>query len=115
MQMNELDPTLNLSHTDLIDDLHFFIHNDPQFYRQIFYPVLSKLKNHLKNGKNCSYKGFKPIIDHAIAQYCRQYRIPGNPISVFTHTDRDELARKIFGHEKENIQTGKYDGEDNEW
>ena len=109
MLLSELDPSLKEKDIDLLDDLHYFMHNDPKFYRNVFYPAISELRNRLKDNKESSPKGFKRCIDNAVNEYCKKFNITGNPTSVFTHTDRDKLARKIFGQEKDNITQGHYD------
>ena len=101
---------LDLEGVDLIDDLHFFMHNDPKFYRRVMYPLISKLRDHVKGGKSCKDTVFRKCVDHAVDTYCNQYRIPGDSKSVFTDVDRDSLARKIFNNEVSNINTGVYDG-----
>lgn len=109
MLLSELDSSKDLKDIDLLDDLHYFMHNDPKFYRQHFFPVITQLRNRLKDNKQSTPKGFRRCIDTAVDEYCKKFNISGNPTSVFTHVDRDELARKIFGQEKDNITQGHYD------
>lgn len=111
MLLSELDSSKDLKDIDLLDDLHYFMHNDPKFYRNILYPTISQFRNRLKDNQPCSPKGFRGCVDKAAEEYCKKFKMDGNPNSLFTHFDRDELARKIFGQEKENISQGKYDNE----
>ena len=106
------DQQLDLETVDLLDDLQFFMNNDPHFYRRDYYPILSKVLQHVKAGKQCREDVFLPCVDKAIQIYCRKFNIPGNEKSVFTDTDRDELARKIFNQELHNIEQGAYDDGD---
>jgi len=92
-----------------MDDLHYFMHNDPAFYRKIFYPIISKFKKHIKSGKQCRDTVFRPCVDRAADAYCNKFNIADNPKSVFTDVDRDELARKIFGQERDRVEKGVYD------
>lgn len=109
MLIKEFTQTQNLESADLIDDLHFFMHNDPYFYRKVFYPLILKVRNHVKAGKQCTDKVFQSCVKQAMDMYVQKFNIGGNTQSVFTDTDRDELARKIFGQEMEHIHKGTYD------
>lgn len=112
MLIREFTEAPDLEDVDLLDDLHFFMHNDPSFYRKVFFPLISLLKKHVKTGKRCKDDIFKPCVDHAVTLYCKKFNIPGNEKSVFTDVDRDSLARKIFAQEVERIEQGDYDGRD---
>lgn len=105
---------IDLESVDLVDDLHFFMHNDPTFYRKIFFPHLHKFKHIIKAGKKCSPKHFKNLIDQAADIYCKKYKIPKVTMSVFSSVDRDQLASKIFNQELDHIKTGAYDRRDDE-
>lgn len=102
-------PELDLETVDLLDDLQFFMNNDPGFYRKVYYPVLSHLKKKIKESGSCSEDIFRPCVDQAVEIYCQKFKIDGNEKSVFTDVDRDDLARKIFGQELDNINQGIYD------
>ena len=112
MLINEFTDAPDLKDVDLVEDLHFFMHNDPTFYRKILFPLISKLKAAVKGGQSASPEMFRGCVDKAVDVYCRKFKIPGNPKSVFTDVDRDSLDSKIFEQEKENISKGTYDGED---
>ena len=105
MLLCELDPNTDLKDVDLLDDLHFFMTNDPKFYRQVLHPVVSILKKHLKNDTQCDHSLFIPTVDSAVKEYCQKFKLEGNPSSVFTGIDRDELARKIFDQQAEHIKS----------
>lgn len=108
MLINEFTEVQDLETADLLDDLHFFMHNDPAFYRKKFYPMISKVRDHIKAGKQCKDTVFSSCVNDAMNVYCKKYNI-GNTKSVFTDIDRDSLARRIFGQELENINKGIYD------
>lgn len=114
MLLTELDPHLTLDGVDFVDDLHHFMINDPKFYKSVLFPAISDLKNKLKSNQKCSDKHFIKCVNSAIMQYCKKFNV-GNPTSVFTKTDRDSLARKIFGDEKENILNGNYEPRNERW
>jgi hypothetical protein len=109
MLIREFTEINELKDVDLVDDLHFFIQNDPKFYRKVFFPLLRDFKSKVKNGESCKDTMFRPCVDTAANIYCQKFNIPGNDKSVFTDVDRDELARKIFGQEKDRIEHGDYD------
>lgn len=109
MLLREFINQQQLEDVDIVDDLHFFMHNDPRFYRKVMYPMISKLKNHLKSKKTCKDTVFRSCVDQAANVYCNQYHVTDSPNSVFTDVDRDELARRIFGEEQDNIKNGVYD------
>lgn len=109
VKLYELDQSLNFDDVDLVDDLHFFMQNDPKFYRRIMYPAISQMKKSLQSGKGCKHDMFRPCVDTAAKLYCKKFEIPDNEKSVFTDVDRDTLARKIFQQEKEQITQGTYD------
>lgn len=111
MLIREFTESPNLEDVDLLDDLQFFMHNDPQFYRKELFPLIAQLKKFVKSGKPCDNKLFRKCVDKAADNYCQKFKIPGNPKSVFTDVDRDSLARKIFAQEQENITNGTYDGD----
>lgn len=111
MLIREFTESPELKDVDLVDDLHFFMHNDPKFYRRALYPMIVKVRDHIKSGKKCNDTVFRKCVDSAVDSYCSKFKISGNPTSVFTDVDRDSLARKIFAQEQEHINKGTYDGD----
>lgn len=109
MLLREFINKQDLDDVDMTDDLIFFMNNDSNFYRKVFFPMVVKVRDQLKSGKRCEDTIFRPCIDHAVDSYCEKYDISENPISLFTEVDRDEIARKVFATEKENIVNGRYD------
>lgn len=104
MKINELDERFNLKEIDLIDDLDFFMNNDSQFYRRVLHPMIIKVRDHIMKGGKCKDTVFRGCVDKAVSAYCKKFDIPGNEKSVFTDIDRDEVARKIFGRERDHAQ-----------
>lgn len=111
MLLREFINKKDLDDVDMIDDLMFFMNNDTNFYRKIFFPMISKIRDQIKSGKRCKDTVFRPCVDSAINSYCEKYNISENPISLFTEVDRDEIARKVFAKEKDNVIKGRYDGD----
>lgn len=113
VKLYEIDQSLKeLEDVDLVDDLQFFMYNDPKFYRRIMYPVLSQMKKQMQSGQGCKHDMFRPCVDTATKIYCNKYKISANDKSVFTDVDRDAVARKIFQQETERIKKGVYDKEE---
>lgn len=109
MLIREFTERPDLKEIDLLDDLKFFMENDPKFYRRMMFPLILKIKKQVKSGGTCRDTVFRPCIDNAVHAYCQKFKIPGNEKSVFTDVDRDKLARQIFGQEMDRIQQGVYD------
>jgi hypothetical protein len=112
MLIREFVESPDLEEVDLKDDLKFFMHHDPAFYRRVFFPMISKLKKHLQSGKKCHSSVFRPCVDSAAETYCKKFKIADGHKSVFTDVDRDEIAQSIFGEESDRIQQGRYDDGD---
>jgi hypothetical protein len=110
MLLRELyDKTDDFKDIDLIDDLKFFMNNDPAFYRKVLFPEISKLKDSVKGGNQCSEMHFKPCVDKAVGAYCKKFKIEKNPSDLFNDEEIRELAEKMYHEEKENINKGAYD------
>lgn len=114
MLLTELDPNLNLNDVDFVDDLHYFMINDPLFYKNTLFPAIVDLRSKIQHNEECSDTHFIKCVNNGIKHYCKKFDL-GNPTSLFTKTDRDSLARKIFGDEKQNIIDGKYDQRKERW
>lgn len=111
MLIREFTESPNLEDVDLLNDLHFFMNNDPNFYRKVFYPALSTLKKHINSKSQCNDTLFRPCVDQAVRIYCKKFNIPGKETSLFTNVDRDSLAKKIFAQELEHIKQGNTNGD----
>ena len=109
MLIKEFVEVTGFEDVDLVEDLKYFMENDPKFYRKVLYPAISRYIKKLRSGENCDASEFRSCVDQAAGVYCDKFNIPGNPKSVFTDVDRDELAQKIFGQERQRIQDGVYD------
>jgi len=54
---------------DLSEDLQFFIHNDPEFYRKYYFPFIVRLKEAKANKTKFSAKAFEALVKHAYNVY----------------------------------------------
>jgi hypothetical protein len=93
---------------DLVDDLLFFMHNDPAFYRKVLFPRISDMKSTMKAGGECGEMHFKPCVDKAVGSYCNKFKIQQEPNSLFSKEELSNLAEKMFHQEKENIEKDVY-------
>jgi hypothetical protein len=113
MKINDIDSQLEqFKDVDFVDDLKFFMHNDPRFYRKVLYPVISELRNKLKSGQKCNETSFMNCIERAIPVYCNKFKITQNPKVIFDPEEVKDLAVRMFHEEKQNINNGVYDGRD---
>lgn len=60
---------------DLHDDLMFFMNNDPEFYRQDYFPFLDKFTHHCNAGRVVSPKAFSPMVIKAYKLYKNKFPI----------------------------------------
>lgn len=109
MLIREFTESPNLEDVDVKDDLKFFMHNDPGFYRRVFFPMIAKVRDHIKQGHPCRDDIFRDCVDKAAEIYCKKFNIADGAKSVFTDVDRDQLAAEIFGEERDRIEQGDYD------
>lgn len=107
MKLREIFQQVNFEDTDLKDDLVFFMYNDDKFYRRMLHPSIVNFKNKIKNNQPCEDTYFRSCVDDACKIYCKKFDITDNEKSVFTDVDRDEVARKIFGQEKQEAERGQ--------
>lgn len=94
---------------DLVDDTTFYMRNDPQFYRKEYFPVMSKLADMHREGKQIDHrKHIGPMVEKGINQYCAKFDLAKSPEEVFNQQHRDELIDKLFREEVEEIEKGEY-------
>lgn len=101
-----------LKDVNVVDDLQFFMHNDPLFYRKVLYPSISDLKHKMKSGKPCDEDHFHGCIKKGVDSYCNKFKIKKNPKDIFSDEEIKELAEKMFHQEKDRIEKGAYDRSD---
>ena len=94
---------------DVVEDVAFFMRNDPIFYRKTFFPAVSKMADmHIcgqaVNERDC----LGEMCERALESYCKKYKIASVPDEVFTDEDRNNLMHKIFSEEMEQIKRGEY-------
>lgn len=109
MRLNEISQNIEeFKDVDLVDDLLFFMHNDPAFYRKVLFPKISDMKSAVKGGGNCDETHFMPCVNKAVGSYCKKFNIEQDPKSLFSKEELSGLAEKMFHQEKENIEKDVY-------
>lgn len=64
---------------DLIDDIIFFINNDPEFYRTTYFPLVSKFTDELKKNRVPSADAFKSVSEKAYDAYKAKFKVKDLP------------------------------------
>lgn len=98
----------NLIDVDFKDDLHFFMHNDSEFYRRILFPAIRILKSKIEQNTGENIKHFKTCVEKAIPMYCKKFKI--KEIQILSPKEIDELAEKMYQEELTRIEQGVYKG-----
>ena len=86
---------------DKVDDVHTFMLNDNEFYRNEYYPTACKMKS-------LQVEDLMPMIDNACNQYHQKFKI-AEPIEVFfKEQEKTQLAQRIYSEEMKNCNKGIY-------
>lgn len=93
---------------DLVDDLAFFMNNDPTFYRKKYYPTMLKFDKFCKKGLKVAPRGFEPLVREAYTAYCQKFPVEGLEKELSTEL-REKLCAHIHEQETKNCQEGMYD------
>jgi hypothetical protein len=111
MLLRELDEKFaDLTDVDLKDDVHFFMHNDSEFYRKVLFPAISALRSKIKGGGTADSSTFKSCIDQAMPVYCKKFNIKEPAEKFLSPEEINELAEQLYHEEKVRIEQGQYDG-----
>ena len=86
---------------NIMDDIHYFMINDPNFYRKHYFPTIDKAK---KEGNNST---IKPLIDTAINLHFKQFDVKARPERVIKDEDKESLQQKIIDTEAEQDEIDK--------
>ena len=110
MRIDEFaQPVDNSLPFNIVDDVAVFMRNDPMFYRKNFFPAVDKMKSACNAGKKIdANKILGPVVDKACEGYCQKYDVSRTPDELFTLDDRQELIKKLYSEEMENIKQGAY-------
>lgn len=79
---------------DLHDDLSFFMNNDPEFYRQEYFPFLDKFNKHCDAGRAVHPKAFAPMVIKAYKVYKNKF--PSEGLSdALSEEDIHDICEKL--------------------
>jgi len=103
---NKIDKKLPYS---LVDDAIAYMRNDPQFYRKIYFPAVSKMSDLHRAGKKIDTKKLMgPVVDKGMHSYCKKYKLRRRPSDLFNLDDRQALMDRVCSEELEQIRKGSY-------
>jgi hypothetical protein len=83
---------------DLIEDLLFFINNDPDFYRAEYFPVATSFVGTIKSDNTAKPSHFKNVIEKAYQSYKDKFQLDSLP-KVLTPDQVEELCAKLHSQE----------------
>jgi hypothetical protein len=94
---------------DIVDDTIVFMRNDPMFYRKNYFPAITKMADAHHNGDSYEVESILgPIVDLAMDNYCKRYKIARSPSEIYTTDDRQNILNMIATEELEEIKKGEY-------
>lgn len=94
---------------NMAEDLIVFMRNDPMFYRKEYYPTMARLSDSFRRGKKFDFaKEITPMLDKAKQTYCKKFKMPRSPESLFTEADNESVCEKLREEEFERIKKGEY-------
>jgi len=94
---------------DIADDLLVFMRNDPQMYRQKYYPMMCGMQEAYNNSEKISVKKhmYDSIMDCAYA-YNKKYDLAHEPKQIMKKDDLTALVKRIYSEEMPLIKKGAY-------
>ena len=94
---------------DIVDDTIVFMRNDPMFYRKSYFPAITKMADAHRAGNSYEVESMLgPVVDQAMDNYCKRYKIARSPSELYTTDDRQNILNKIATEELEEIKKGEY-------
>jgi hypothetical protein len=110
MQIHELLPEEgnNQLGYDLKDDLMCFMHNDPDFYRKEYFPVMHKFKKYVESGKNVSPRAFESLVNRAYEGYQQRFPVEGLEPKLSKEMCED-ICKTLHETETKHVELGHYD------
>ena len=93
---------------DVIEDVHTFMRNDPDFYRKEYFPTMSKLCDSYKQGNTLEGSVCVPMVKKAFEAYRRKFGISEQYDHEFNEGKCNDLVGLIMDEESEAIREGEY-------
>ena len=94
---------------DLMDDLMFFMNNDPDFYRKRYNPTMLKFDNYCKQGKTVSPIAFEGLCKEAYEVYRNKFQQVEGLEKSLDKEICEKMCRSIHEQETKNCDEGMYD------
>jgi len=91
---------------DLIDDLIEFINNDTTFYKEVYYPLVQKLRDNYKTGASLKKASFISMVKRAYELYKETYDVDQLPDTLSSDTVHD-ICNKLYQQEIDDIEKEK--------
>lgn len=91
---------------DLVDDVIYFMNNDPEFYRKEYFPFLTKFQHHCDKGNQVSPKAFFPVVSRAVDQYKTKFPVDGLE-EAMNENQISEICEKLQSQELANYHNKK--------
>ncbi len=92
---------------DLNEDLIHFMHNNDDFYRRQFFPVINMCRKQFDQGSSFSHRVFKPVVVKAYKMYKDEF--PLRELRDELEDERiEEIAKSIYESELKNMREGSY-------
>lgn len=92
---------------DIAEDLMFFMHNNDDFYRRHFYPIIKTCKSQFESGGKFTHRVFKPIIEKAYKAYKEEFPVRELKDDLDNELI-EEIANNIYEIELKNLEDGLY-------
>ena len=93
---------------DLCDDLMCFMNNEASFYRKDYFPVMNKLKEYVKAGKEVHPRAFEKLVKKAFECYKNRFPVEGIDEALDKEM-LEKICNEVHRTEIENVKQGHYD------
>lgn len=93
---------------DLCDDMMCFMNNESTFYRKDYFPVMHKLKEYIKAGKEVHPRAFEGLVKKAFETYKNKFPVEGLDQALDKEM-LEKICNEIHRSEIQNIKDGHYD------
>ena len=91
---------------DVVDDLHFHMRNDRNFYRKSFLPVVVKIAGDVNEEEGLD-KLLDPMLKDAVEHYCQEYKIPPDMKKLINGDVLAQVKERIMSDDIPSIQKGE--------
>jgi len=94
---------------DVAEDVKIFMRNDPMFYRKQLFPTIMNMKKCYDDKTEFNpHKSLLPVVDSALTQYCRKFKLPKRPEDLLDKKEKLSLVDSLYAEEMTNIKKGEY-------